>query len=130
MNEEAVSIWIRRAESDLKIGKDELGTEESATDAVCFHMQQCVEKYLKAFLVFRGQEFPRSHDIALLVSLCSKIDAEFARLTERGIDAVLQLMDKYPKGYCLGCFLLLRPALALRPVTSDLHRRHFPPNWR
>jgi hypothetical protein len=43
---------------------------------------------------------------------------------------VLQLMDKYPKGYCLGCFLLLRPALGFRPVTSDLHRRHFPPNWR
>jgi hypothetical protein len=41
---------------------------------------------------------------------------------------VLQLMDKYPKGYCPGCFLLLRPALALRPVTSDLHRRYFPPN--
>jgi molybdopterin-guanine dinucleotide biosynthesis protein A len=31
---------------------------------------------------------------------------------------------------CPGCFLLLRSALGLRPVTSDLHRRHFPPNWR
>jgi HEPN domain-containing protein len=88
MNEEAVSIWIRRAESDLKIGRDELGTKEPATDAVCFHMQQCVEKYLKAFLVFHGKEFPRSHDIALLLHLCSQIDADFALLTEWGVDTL------------------------------------------
>ena len=45
MNEEAVILWIRRAESDLKIGRDELVTEDPATDAICFHMQQCAEKY-------------------------------------------------------------------------------------
>jgi HEPN domain-containing protein len=44
MNEEAVILWIRRAESDLKIGRDELVTEDPATDAICFHMQQCAEK--------------------------------------------------------------------------------------
>jgi hypothetical protein len=31
MNEEAVSLWIRCAESDLKIGKGELATEDPAT---------------------------------------------------------------------------------------------------
>jgi len=46
MNEDAVSLWIRRAENDLKIGKGELLTEDPATDAVCFHRQQCAEKYL------------------------------------------------------------------------------------
>ncbi|GIV05077.1 MAG: nucleotidyltransferase [Fimbriimonadales bacterium] len=88
MNEEAVSIWIRRAENDLKIGKDELDTPEPATDAVCFHMQQCVEKYLKAFLVFHGKEFPRSHDITLLLSLCSQVDADFTLLMEWGVDTL------------------------------------------
>ncbi len=48
MNEGTVRQWIRRAENDLKIGKDEMNTENPATDAVCFHMQQCAEKYLKA----------------------------------------------------------------------------------
>ncbi|MCL6542641.1 MAG: HEPN domain-containing protein, partial [Roseiflexus sp.] len=66
MNEEAVILWIRRAESDLKIGRDELVTEDPATDAICFHMQQCAEKYLKAFLIFHGKEIPRTHDIAFL----------------------------------------------------------------
>ena len=42
-----VRNWILKAESDLKIGRDEMQTEHPATDMVCFHMQQCVEKYLK-----------------------------------------------------------------------------------
>lgn len=57
MNEERVKEWIIKAESDLKIGKDEFVTEEPATDGICFHMQQCMEKYLKAYLIFHGKEF-------------------------------------------------------------------------
>jgi HEPN domain-containing protein len=53
MSEVAVALWVRRAESDLKIGKDELVSEDPTTDAICFHIQHCTEKYLKAFLVFR-----------------------------------------------------------------------------
>ncbi|MBO9324535.1 MAG: HEPN domain-containing protein [Roseiflexus sp.] len=56
MNKEAVILWIRRAESDLKIGRDELVTEDSATDAICLHMQQCAEKYLKAFTEKKSHE--------------------------------------------------------------------------
>lgn len=85
MNEDAVIIWINRAENDLKIGKDELATEEPATDAVCFHMQQCCEKYLKVFLIFHGEEYPRTHDIAQLIERCAKLDAEFQVLIEWGV---------------------------------------------
>ncbi len=63
MSEEAVSVWIRRAKSDLKIGKDELATKDPATDAICFHMQQCCEKYLEV----HGEEVLRTHDLALLI---------------------------------------------------------------
>jgi HEPN domain-containing protein len=44
---------------------------------VCFHCQQCAEKYLKALLVFRGIAFPRTHDLVLLLNLAvaqSKLD--------------------------------------------------------
>jgi HEPN domain-containing protein len=84
MNEDAVAIWIRRAENDLKTGKDELATEDPATDTICFHMQQCCEKYLKVFLIFHGEEYPRTHDIAKLVERCGKIDAEFQVLIDWG----------------------------------------------
>lgn len=44
MNEEIVKLWCLKADNDLKTGKDELSTKNPATDTVCFHMQQCVEK--------------------------------------------------------------------------------------
>ncbi len=50
MNEELVNRYIMKADNDLKTAKDELETDKPATDTVCFHTQQCVEKYLKAYL--------------------------------------------------------------------------------
>lgn len=86
MNEDAVRNWIRKAESDLKIGKDEMATDEPATDAVCFHMQQCCEKYLKLFLIFHGEEIPRTHNLAALVNHCTKLVGDFQELIELGVD--------------------------------------------
>jgi HEPN domain-containing protein len=90
MNEEAVGIWIRRAENDLKTGRDELSTSDPATDTVCFHMQQCCEKYLKAFLVFHGKEHPKTHDLALLIDSCAKLDPSFQTLFEWNADLLTQ----------------------------------------
>ena len=49
-----------------------------------FHLQQSVEKYLKAFLVLKGIEFERTHDIRRLVELCSQADPEFHYLLDIG----------------------------------------------
>lgn len=81
-----VKDWILKAESDLKIGKDEVLTSNPATDAVCFHMQQAVEKYLKAFLVFNNREIRKTRDIAELIEACKEIDGEFDYLYEIGAD--------------------------------------------
>jgi HEPN domain-containing protein len=43
--------------------------EECPTDTVAFHPQQCAEKYLKAYLAYRGTEFPGIHDIGELIAL-------------------------------------------------------------
>lgn len=62
--------WIQKAENDLKNAAYTLGLRDDCpTDTVCFHAQQCVEKYLKAFLVFNSIDFGRTHDIEALVSL-------------------------------------------------------------
>jgi len=62
--------WIQKAENDLRTAEYVLGMEENCpTDAVCFHCQQCAEKYLKALLVFRGIVFPKTHDLVVLVNL-------------------------------------------------------------
>lgn len=88
MNEDTVRHWVQKAENDLKIGRDELKTEEPVTDAVCFHMQQCCEKYLKAFLIFHGQDYPKTHRLAALVSLCRQIDPEFQQMVMWNVDTL------------------------------------------
>ena len=54
-----VHLWIRKADNDMKTSIDELATEHPATDTVCFHMQQCVEKYLKGYLVKMNRIFAK-----------------------------------------------------------------------
>ena len=62
--------WMTKAENDLKTAVHTLDLgEECPTDMVCFHAQQCVEKYLKAVLVLDGIDFPKIHDIGELVAL-------------------------------------------------------------
>ena len=86
MNEETVKGWLIKADADLKIGKDEMQTDDPVTDMVCFHMQQCCEKYLKAFLIFNGREYPKIHRLSVLINLCTRIDEEFKELMEWGVD--------------------------------------------
>jgi HEPN domain-containing protein len=65
-----VREWVLKAESDLKTASHTLKLgKECPTDTVCFHAQQCVEKYLKALLVMGNQDFPKTHDIRLLASM-------------------------------------------------------------
>lgn len=62
--------WVVKAENDLKTAAHTLKMAKGCpSDTVCFHAQQCVEKYLKAFLVIKGIDFPRTHDIERLVAL-------------------------------------------------------------
>ena len=62
--------WVQKAENDLKNAAYTLGMgEDCPTDTVCFHAQQCVEKYLKAFLVLKRINFPKAHDIKELIVL-------------------------------------------------------------
>src|SRR5262245_51044762 len=65
-----VREWLAKADNDLKAAAHTLTLREDCpTDTVCFHAQQCVEKYIKALLVFRGIPFPKTHDVHVLRAL-------------------------------------------------------------
>ncbi len=65
-----VRQWIEKAESDYRNFKNTLKMgEDCPCDTVCFHAQQCIEKYLKTRLVYLSIDFPKSHDIAEIVKL-------------------------------------------------------------
>jgi HEPN domain-containing protein len=65
-----VAEWIAKAESDLRTATITLRAQRDCpTDTICFHAQQCVEKYLKALLVLNGKPFPKTHDLATISAL-------------------------------------------------------------
>jgi HEPN domain-containing protein len=101
MNEQRVKEWIRKAENDLKIGKDEMLTKEPATDAVAFHMQQCIEKYLKAFLTYFGKPFRKTHELTELITQCIEIDPEFEILFKMDVDKLTEyaIDVRYPEEF-------------------------------
>lgn len=76
-----VRSWLRKAESDLEALNLALSAER-ALDAACFHSQQAVEKYLKAYMIWAGIEFTYVHDISKLIHLCSLKDDNFRQLEE------------------------------------------------
>ena len=51
-------------------------------------MQQCVQKLLKAFLIFEGKEIIKTHDIALLIRKCAEIDKDFNLLFDIEADSL------------------------------------------
>lgn len=62
--------WVTKAENDLKNAAHTVRLRKDCpTDSVCFHIQQCVEKYLKALLVLNGIQFTRTHQISTLLAL-------------------------------------------------------------
>lgn len=64
-----VKEWLVKADADLDTAKREVVVVESPSyDAVCFHAQQCAEKYLKAVLLESGLRIPRIHDLETLLN--------------------------------------------------------------
>ena len=63
--------WVEYAEEDLIIAKSALRRSKPLTIGSCFHSQQCAEKYLKAILVSQNVEFPKTHDLLILNTLCT-----------------------------------------------------------
>lgn len=65
-----VAHWMEKAEHDFMAAEHAMELAgEGLTDIVCFHSQQCAEKYLKALLLYQGVAFPRTHDLRLLLDL-------------------------------------------------------------
>jgi len=59
--------WIEKAESDYRVATRELNvTNEPSYDSVCFHVQQCIEKYFKALLSHKQQSPPKIHHLGQL----------------------------------------------------------------
>lgn len=67
--------WISKAEADWTMARREMRARNSPSyDGVCFHSQQCAEKYLKARLEEDGIPFSRTHNLVALLALVLPVE--------------------------------------------------------
>lgn len=93
----AVRRWLIKADHDLITAKTTLSTDPPVTDTPCFHAQQCVEKCLKAFLVFADIHVEKTHYLPRLVELCRGVDSSFQELVDTGAQLTdYAVQDRYP----------------------------------
>lgn len=65
-------IFILKAEQDFALVREVLGNDKVAPEIILFHLQQAVEKLIKALFTCRSIRFPKTHDLDELVDLAEE----------------------------------------------------------
>jgi HEPN domain-containing protein len=67
--------WVYKAEEDYRAALTLVRKrKDPVPDNVCFSAQQCVEKYLKTYLVYHRRKFPKTHDLVELLKIALLVD--------------------------------------------------------
>ena len=85
--------WVQKAEGDWTVAQQSARGQNPVNDVICFLAQQCVEKYLKAWLQEQNIPFPRTHDLEALLNLIIRTlpawdtwREDFSKLSEHAVD--------------------------------------------
>ena len=85
--------WAQKAERDYAAIALHHGAKDPDFDIICFHAQQCIEKYLKAWLQETNIRFAKTHDLKELLDLILPVipdwdvwQADFSVFSEDAID--------------------------------------------
>lgn len=65
--------WAASAEEDFVLARTALQRKRPLVSGACFHAQQCAEKYMKALLISKSANFPKTHDLLMLNNFCSAV---------------------------------------------------------
>jgi len=83
--------WIAKAEADYEGAVDlRRRRKNPLPDLVCFHCQQCAEKYPKALLQESGIAFPKTHVLTDLLTLTVTVCASL-----RSLQPQLTVLENY-----------------------------------
>jgi HEPN domain-containing protein len=72
--------WLLRASEDLRAGRHDLTASPPLLNDVAFHAQQCAEKAMKAYLVYREQPFRKTHNLTELGGAVARLEPSLAAL--------------------------------------------------
>ena len=116
--------WIEKAENDFRNAEYVLTMQENCPfETVCYHCQQCAEKYLKAFLMYKNVDFPKTHDLVLLFNLLPKNEPLNLRIQDLQPLNRYSVEAQYPGEWEPINELEVRDALVMVRVVRDVFRR-------
>lgn len=81
-----IKQWFEKADHDIKNASVVVSAHPDIIDTACFHCQQAVEKYLKAFLLYNKQRIEKTHLITELQVKCAEIDVDFAQIDFKNLE--------------------------------------------
>ncbi|TAM94503.1 MAG: HEPN domain-containing protein [Chitinophagaceae bacterium] len=96
IDKELLKEWLEKAEHDLIAASMIIDINPIILDIACFHCQQAVEKLLKTFLLFNGQELIKTHDLNTLLKKCAGIDVDFLSINIKDLN-LYAVMARYPE---------------------------------
>ena len=79
---EIIDEWLTKADEDFEFARINLEEEKPFFAQICFHFHQSAEKYLKAYIIAKGLELRRIHDLPFLAKHCRAKDSTFEQLME------------------------------------------------
>ena len=95
MSEAWFEEWVKKAEDDY-LAASSLDPKSTPT-AICFHCQQCVEKYLKAALAKHGAPTRKTHNLIVLNDLVAEQDPRFQEFPDQlGVLNPYSVIGRYP----------------------------------
>lgn len=115
--------WVAKAENDLVNAAHTLKLGANCpTDTVCFHAQQCIEKYLKALLVVEGLDFPKTHDVEALMALIPTRLRPEIRSEEQARLTYFATRARYPGWGQISLAAARRAVAMARKVRKEIRR--------
>jgi HEPN domain-containing protein len=94
---EKVRQWLTYADEDLRVARHAFSVPGTPPyRVIAFHAQQCAEKYLKAFLVFQGVDFPYTHSLRRLLDLCTATTPRAEQLRDAEELSPYAVTARYP----------------------------------
>ena len=95
-----VEEWLKYADNDLEVVRILENHRPMQLEIICYHCQQAAEKALKAYLLFKDREPPKTHSLENLVDLCIEIDNGFdVIVTDCEYLNPFSVQPRYPFGF-------------------------------
>jgi HEPN domain-containing protein len=97
MKEDDPLAWAEKAEEDWITANTMMKRRKVFTEVVCYHPQQCTEKYIKAIIIHKGSTFPKTHDLNALSDI-SAANGVLIGMTESDLETLTcyAITARYP----------------------------------